>query len=194
MSKVTSVKRYDQKFRKQWLKDDSLKEWIVPVAADASKAFCKFCKCDIKAKYQDLKQHSKSKKNLKACPFTTRTLDLFMTLKNSEIAELEASISTFLCCHSAISNCDHLVELCKRNLPTKKTVSEMKMHRTKCTHIIRNTLCEHFRTDLRQDIGDGRFSILIDESTDVTVHKLLGISIIYYSMSKKRLCQPTGTY
>ena len=63
----------------------------------------------------------------------------------------------------------------------------MKMHRTKCTHIIRNTLCEHFRTDLRQDIGDGRFSILIDESTDITVHKLLGISIIYYSMSKKKI-------
>lgn len=187
MFRETGDKRYGQKFRKQWLKDDSLKDWIVPVAADVSKAFCKFCKCDIKAKYQDLKQHAKSKKHLKACPFTERTLDSFITVKNSETAELEASISTFLCCHSAISNCDHLVDLCKRNLTANKTVSEMRMHRTKCTHIIRNSLYEHFKADLRQDIGDGRFSILIDESTDITVHKLLGISIIYYSMSKNKV-------
>ena len=117
-----------------------------------------------------------------------------MTVKNSETAELGASISTFLCCHSAISNCDHLVDLCQRNLPTNKTVSEMKMHRTKCTRIIRNTLCEHFKTDLRQDIGDDRFSILIDESTDITVHKLLGLCIIYYSMSKKDCVNLPETY
>ena len=157
------------------------------MAADACKAFCKFCKCDIKAKYQDLKQHTKSKKHFKARPFTTRALDSFMTVKSFKTAELEASISTFLGCHSAISDCDHLVDICKRNLPTNKTVSEMKMHQTKCTRIIRNTLCEPFKTDLRQDIGDGRFSILIDESTDITVHKLLDISIIYYSMSKKKI-------
>lgn len=186
MSKCTN-KRYEQKFRKEWLNDDLLKQWLVPVAADTSKAYCKFCKCDIKAKYQDLKQHIQSKKYMNACPFKNRNLDSFVSRSDSETSKLEASISLFLCCHSAISNCDHLVDMCKNNISHNKAVSDMKMHRTKCTNIIKNTLCRYFQTDLQEDIGENNFSILIDESNDITVHKLLGMSIIYYSNSERKV-------
>ena len=63
MFKYKPPKIYKQKFRKEWMKDELLKDWIAAVVVDDTKASCKFCKCDIKAKYQDLKQHSQTKKH-----------------------------------------------------------------------------------------------------------------------------------
>ncbi|KMQ87143.1 zinc finger protein [Lasius niger] len=55
------------------------------------------------------------------------------------------------------------------------------MHRTKCSEIIKNVLGPHFNNELLSDIGNGKYSLLLDESNDVSVNKLLGIVIIYYS-------------
>lgn len=50
-----------------------------------------------------------------------------------------------------------------------------------------NVLALFFLNDLKNDIGDNKFSLLIDESTDISVTKYLGIAIIYYSSSLKRI-------
>ena len=72
MSKCQQTKKYEQKFRKEWMQDNLLKDWIAAVVGDDSKAFCKFCRCEIKAKYQDLKQHKETKKHMSACPFKNK--------------------------------------------------------------------------------------------------------------------------
>ena len=64
----------------------------------------------------------------------------------------------------------------------------MKMHQTKCTNVIKNTLCSHFEADFLNDIGKNKFSLLTDESNDISALKLLGISIIYYSDIHKKSC------
>ena len=61
------------------------------------------------------------------------------------------------------------------------------MHQIKCTNVIKNTLCSHFEADLLNDIGKNKFSLLMDESNDISVLKLLGISIIYYSDIHKKV-------
>ncbi|KAI8115039.1 hypothetical protein CVS40_12684 [Lucilia cuprina] len=71
--------------------------------------------------------------------------------------------------HSSISTVDHLGEVCKNRLEC----SSLKLHRTKCTNIIKNVLGPHFDDELRKDIGEGYFSILIDESCDVALTKVL---------------------
>ena len=159
----------------------------MPVSGDDTKAFCKYCKCEVKSKYQDLKQHAQSKKHQNSCPFT-KTLDSYVkTDACNESNKLEGSVALYLCCHSAISSCDHLVDMCKNNITNSKTVSQMKMHRTKCTNVINNVLCKHFEAELKEDIGEGKFSLLIDESNDIAVLKMLGISIIYFSTSNKQI-------
>ncbi|KNC20684.1 hypothetical protein FF38_07035 [Lucilia cuprina] len=50
---------------------------------------------------------------------------------------------------------------------------QIRMHRTKCTNIIKNVLSPHFMKELRIVIGNSNYSILIDESIDVGVVKLL---------------------
>ena len=48
-------------------------------------------------------------------------------------------------------------------------------------------MCSHFEANLLNDIGKNKFSLLIDESNDISVLKLLGISIIYYSDIHKKV-------
>ncbi|KAF0769698.1 Uncharacterized protein FWK35_00015198, partial [Aphis craccivora] len=45
----------------------------------------------------------------------------------------------------------------------------------------------HFAQCLKDSIGDRFYSILIDESTDISVLKFLGISIMYFDKNFKRI-------
>ena len=84
----------------------------------------------------------------------------------------------FLSCHCAIANCDNLVDMMKNNI-SNKDVDDIKMHRSKCTNIIKNILRPHFEEKLKCNIGSNKYSLLLDESNNVTVTKMLGISVIY---------------
>ena len=61
------------------------------------------------------------------------------------------------------------------------------MHPTKFTDIIKNIRCDHFEKDLRDDIGAGKFNLLLDESNDIAASKLLGVSIIYHSIQQSNV-------
>ena len=59
------------------------------------------------------------------------------------------------------------------------------MKRTKCSEIIKNDLGPYFH-NLIEDIGDGNYGSLLDTSNDITVNKILGIAVIYFSKSSKK--------
>jgi hypothetical protein len=61
------------------------------------------------------------------------------------------------------------------------------MHRTKCTEIINAVLAPYFLKNLVADEGEQRFSLLLDESTDVSVSKYLGVVIWYFSDTKQTM-------
>ena len=124
MSKHKSPETYQQKFRKELMQDELFKDWISAVVGD----ICNFCKCDIKAKYQDLKQHKQTKKHMPACPFKSRTLDSFVKTECDKTSQLEDDIALFLCCHSAIANCIYLVDMFKNKVCDNKMITNMKMH------------------------------------------------------------------
>lgn len=67
-----------------------------------------------------------------------------------------------------------------------KCTEKVQMHRTKCANIIKNLLGPHFIQDLKNDVGDNKFSLLLDESTDISVQKYLGI-IIYFRLKQNKI-------
>lgn len=114
-------------------------------------------------------------------PITTSNVDIrshVYTKSCVKTAACEASISLFLGSHCAVRSCDHLLDLCKCHFSETDVGSKLKMPRTKCTEIINNVLSVHFVDDLVSDIGNGKFSLLLDESNVITVNKLLGIAVI----------------
>lgn len=183
----SDCKKYSQKFRKEWLKMKEFSSWLCEVPGDSTKAHCKFCRCDILAKLSLISKHRETKKHKSAVPCQMAPLKSFFVPKCDETAKVEASLALHICCHSSFNSCDHLVDLCKNAIKDSAVTSKIKMHRTKCTAIVKNVLSIHFEQDLITDIGDNKFSLLLDESTDVTVSKLLGIVIIYYSRKHKKV-------
>lgn len=77
---------------------------------------------------------------------------------------------------------DHLTEVVKRVFPDSCS-SKIDLKRTKCTGIIRNIFGPHFLSRIIQDVGDQHYSLVLDESTDIAVQKMLGIVIQYVSVN-----------
>ena len=65
--------------------------------------------------------------------------------------------------------------------------SSLKMHRTKCSALVKNVLAPYFKKELKDDIKDAPFSIMVDESTDISSTKLLGVSVRYFSERMKKI-------
>ncbi|CAK1603236.1 unnamed protein product [Parnassius mnemosyne] len=103
--------------------------------------------------------------------------------------ESEGALTLFIAEHCSILSVDHLGELCKMCFKDSKATQELKLHRTKCTEIMKNVLMPHFRKELLDDIGNQKFSIIMDKSADVSVSKHLGLVIRYYSAPQENIKQ-----
>lgn len=118
------------------------------------KVHCKFCKCDLAAKYVDLINHSKTKKHTQAVePFSLQRQHKLSFYKQSpsSLSAIEGSIALFLCAHGAITLCDYLGKMCKYIFKDSEAAKNIKMHRTKCSEIIKNVLDPHFKNDLLRE-------------------------------------------
>lgn len=75
----------------------------------------------------------------------------------------------------------------KNNISDSKALDDVKIHQTKCSNFINNTRSSHFKQDLPSDIGNNnKFSLLLDESRNISMLKMFRVSAIYYSDSKNK--------
>ena len=115
-----------------------------------------------------------------------RTINFPKVKLNLNTQTAESSLAMFVCAHCSTMAVDHLSELCKQRFGDSKS-GDLRVHRTKCTNIIKNFLAPHFIKEIVSDLGDQEYSLLLDESMDILVSKLLGISIRYFSRSLKTI-------
>lgn len=176
--------QYAQKFRDEWLTNPSFKVWLLKIDNNNSKCRCRFCKTEINSKHFDLVQHAKSKKHQEASKAfsTSRSITSFVQQSSLKTSAAEGALSLFIAAHCSILTCDHLGELCKTQFNESEAGKGIKLHRTKCTTVICNILSPYFQSNLRKSIGDQSYSLLIDESTDISVLKYLGITIMYFDL------------
>ncbi|VEN44313.1 unnamed protein product [Callosobruchus maculatus] len=187
----SQTKLYVQKFRNIWLKDPILKEWLIEISStEGSLAKCKFCQCKLSNKYSDLKTHAESKKHKanrklilgdkqQKLPFVKK--DSFSSTKQAE-----CRLCLYIACHASLLAVEHLTKVCSKSFEGD-AATFLQMHRRKCSCIIRNVLEPHFINKLREDTADVSYSLIIDESTDISVHKYLGVCIKYFSILSGRL-------
>lgn len=83
--------------------------------------------------------------------------------------------------------CDHLVLLIKDILPDSQIANKMQMARTKCTGVIKNVLGQCCFNELTEELKERRFSVLIDESTDIGAVKNMCVCVRYFSSKLKRI-------
>lgn len=179
--------QYKKMYRKEWESDPELKSWIAPVMTDESKARCKYCKLELRAHYHDLKTHAGRNKHCARCTPYTPSITAFTTAStgsgtiSDDQKHREIITATYVATNTSINAVDEFGEILKEEL------GAFRMHRTKCTALINSLLGPYFKQQLLDDVGTSPYSLLVDESTDISVHKLLCICIKYYSCTSKKL-------
>lgn len=167
-------------------------DWIGPDPAGLiTKAYCKYCKCTLIAHKKDLINHGKTKKHIDRKKFDVEAKLCkkinFNVNKTMEQKEAELKLSVFIAEHSSLNTIDHLSELLPQIDPKSQILSNLKIHRTKCSMILKNVVAPCMLNNLIQDIGDSLFSIVIDESTDVANDKILCTMIRYFSNQRRNI-------
>jgi hypothetical protein len=121
-----------------------------------------------------------------------------ISVAGSSTKRKEIMLSAYIPMHSSIRSVDHLTDIfyifsvnstCKQpssshSLNQLQMQDTLHLHRTKCSSIIKNVIGPSLLQELIIDIGYFKFSIIVDELTDISTNKLLGINIKYYSTKR----------
>lgn len=105
---------------------------------------------------------------------------------SNEQKTIDLKLAVYVSTHTSIMSVDHLGEILKV-LGKGTALANLKLHRTKCSSLIQNVIAPVLLEELVQDIilyldiGTNYFSLIIDESTDVSVFKYLCLCIKYFS-------------
>ncbi|XP_030761049.1 uncharacterized protein LOC115886123 isoform X2 [Sitophilus oryzae] len=157
-------------------------------------SYCNICNTDIRSHRADLIRHSQTMKHkLQANKIGTNQMclqKLGVTVSNDALKRKEIILATYIAAHSSIRSVDHLTDILNKFSklqPGSASVSTesqdiFHLHKTKCAAIIQNVIAPALLKQLVNDVGDMYYSLLIDESTDVSTEKLLCLNIKYYSV------------
>lgn len=81
---------------------------------------------------------------------------------------------------------DHLTDLCKNMFPDSAIAQGLHMKRTKCTEVAKKVGCV-ISEDLVKQLRQNKFSVIIDESTDVSATKCVTIIVKFYDSEKGKI-------
>ena len=160
-----------RKFKPVWEKEFP---WIKK-HDKTEEAYCKLCRKSIAPRKAAIIQHSKTKEHSLKANAESNTVKLdnvFIPKVSDTTRTAELELATAVCCHSSLLCVDHLGEIIKRN-GKGSTVSAINLHRTKFSRLVDAVIAPSMKADLKKDVQGKKYSILLDESTDVSTAKHL---------------------
>lgn len=180
-------KTYVRKYKKSWEKETLLKPWLAAIPGNDRHARCKYCNTKLVAHHIDLVNHAKTKQHCdNAKPFSTARTLTDLGVKNividNTVSIIEMKLTVHVAIHSTLRPVDHLGEIV--NTLTEK---EIAIHQTKCSAFIKNALVPAMLRELVQDLKGTSYSLIVDESTDITMQKQLCVVVRYYNASLKHI-------
>nr|XP_047124193.1 uncharacterized protein LOC124806931 [Hydra vulgaris] len=165
MSRVNS-----RKYLEKWEADYP---WLKKSSDGTESAFCTLCRVTIQPRKSSVEQHSGTFRHASREKHLNTKSQITFPLVSMK-ADCEADIST-------INHLGEIISLYGKNSP----LENLRLHRTKCTQIILNVISSSIESEISESMADKPFSILIDESTDVSLTKHLCICARYYSDEQK---------
>lgn len=103
----------------------------------------------------------------------------------TKIAELK--LAAFVTAHSSNLSIDHLGELIPQLDQKSNVLQKIKLHRTKCSCLQKHVLAPSFTNQLRDEIQDQHFSLIVEESTNEAKISYLALSIRFLSKKKRAM-------
>ena len=141
----------------------------------SSKSYCKVCHSIIHPSLSSLRKHSRTQKHINASgqmsmEQATENMQRINTVPRA-IKQAELSLAMHVGCHSTLRTADHVGEVIVKNNTGSGSMKNIKLHRTKCTALIKNVVAPTFRTSIKEDVEGCKFSLMFDGSSDISVHK-----------------------
>ncbi|XP_055618182.1 uncharacterized protein LOC129763296 [Toxorhynchites rutilus septentrionalis] len=169
-------KRVGQKYSREWERQLS---WLAP-SADCYFGFCRVCKKDVKvsAGIKDLLKHADTQKHQQ----NERTLKVPMKsieqLTTSSLNEKVRNAELQMCAWGASRNksaseVEEFAAIMRHICPDSDIAKGIKLGRTKVTSIITNVVGEGYHEELIAHLKTAKFSLIVDESTDISGKKSL---------------------
>lgn len=161
-----------------------ISEWLTNSPnTESDDLWCTVCKCQVKDKKYNAEMHAKSKKHkqLSEQLALTPSVATHFTSASKTMKIFDIRWSVGIACHSAIRATDHLGEIVQNSSSKNDFLHNLKIHRTKCTSILTNVIHPCLLQNIIKDIQRTPFSLIIDESTDVSVSKHLCMCVKYFN-------------
>ena len=184
MGKRSQAYEGARKYNKEW---ENQSKWL---SSGGNACYCKLCNVEINSFRKSVlvqhEQNVKHRKNSDAIP--SRGLSKFFkpSASNTSLKEFEIKYSVFIACYGSIRSVDHHSDIIK-DYGKKSTLEDVRLHRTKCSKLITNVVARAFSEELVDELKCSKFSLMIDESTDVSVKKILCLCVKHYSKSAKEM-------
>nr|XP_015839951.1 PREDICTED: uncharacterized protein LOC107398905 [Tribolium castaneum] len=163
------------------MKMDEYKHWLQPVDNNPEKAQWNKCQKVFLAELTVLKNHFKSKNHQTNVMSTKNTKGSILTnyVSNTkseveleldqEVQNVEIKICALLAEHNVpFMIMDHLEPLLKSSFSGDSRIAQrLQLKRTKATGIVQNVIATCEKNNLENLLKSNKFSILVDESTDI---------------------------
>ncbi|XP_023244774.1 uncharacterized protein LOC111642638 [Centruroides sculpturatus] len=179
---MVTKKKYTQSSCKTSEKLEELKAWLAPdPTGDPLNAYCHYYKISLTAHKKGLLAHAKTRNHrektaLEKNAKSSKKLPFEPVIRTeTKIAELK--LSAFVAEHSSINTVNHLTELLPKIDEKSKIFGELKLHRTKCSMLLKNVFGASVIEELIQDMDNSPFSVIIYKSTDISTTKILCIML-----------------
>ncbi|XP_047736335.1 SCAN domain-containing protein 3-like [Hyalella azteca] len=94
--------------------------------------------------------------------------------------KIELELSVVMSCHCAIRSVDHISDFLTK-YGKGSDLEKIRLHRSKCACLLKNVIAPSLRDVLSENLSGKKFSLIVDESTDVSVSKNLCILVRYFN-------------
>ena len=78
------------------------------------------------------------------------------------------------------SQANHLLPVIKKMFPECETAQNMTLKKTKAAYVMQDGIAWEESCDIAKVCQENKFSLLIDESTDISVSQILAVMVRYY--------------
>ncbi|KAL0833090.1 hypothetical protein ABMA28_001200 [Loxostege sticticalis] len=174
-------------FNEKWLTDITFKNWISKREQECGMitAYCKVCDCTVLNHKPALVKHMNTSKHVQNISSKSHTTPIQQMMKPKPEDELkkraELKICAFLAQHNlSFSLVDDLIPFLKNTFTDSDTIKSIELGRTKATNTIKTVLGPILTQELVEKLKKTPFSIIMDETTDISVKKQCALTVIYY--------------
>lgn len=170
------------KFQDAWLLNPDFQPWLTRAEGDPTKAYCTFCKILTLRRHKKTKLHATSEDMAH-----TVSPEAEPAPSSSQTSNAVALATVLLCCFLAENNlpfslAGQLVTVHKRMFPDSVITQTVSLRRTKCTEAVR-ALGKAANEKLVKKLRVCKFSIIIDETTDISSTKSCAIVVRYFDIN-----------